>query len=243
MNMQSESIDYDWIKRVAKAQGVSVNEYIVLAPQNDPFYTGTPNDRALGQWFADVWQQLGEGRSHLRRVHYYLVSLGSVTFPNGKPYENTMECWEALNMASKAARYLQLVDPAAFNDRRTPEVMIYVSDAVPQPSSVSVSSPVYSLRMQLPEFPHLPHYAVDGFTAVQSYHLELWCEKSTMNDVFMPLCERYIVSIRRVSLLVFSMFLTLIQLVSRCLWLYRERLSTLYAHWAWIWISVCFQWS
>src|SRR5436305_1114947 len=81
--------------------------------------------------------------------------------------------------------------PVAFNDRRTPEVMIYASNAVPQPSSVSVSSPVYSLRMQLPEFPHLPHYAVDGFTAVQPYHLEVWCEKSTMNDVFMPLCERY----------------------------------------------------
>jgi hypothetical protein len=187
----AESIDYEWIKRAAKAQGVSVNEYIVLAPQNDPFYTGTPNDRALGEWFAQVWQRQGESRAHIRRVHYYLVSLGEVTFPNGKPYENTVECWDTLNMASKAARYLQLVDPAAFNDRRTPEVMLYAPASKVVNPSVTVFSPTYSLGMRLPDFPHLPMYSIEDFTAPQPYHLEIWCEKSTMNDVLGPLCERY----------------------------------------------------
>src|SRR6266567_2198089 len=186
-----EPIDYEWIKRAAKAQGVSVNEYIVLAPQNDPFYTGTPNDRALGEWFAHMWQQLGETQAHIRRVHYYLVSLGNVVFPNGKPYENTVECWDVLNIASKAARYLQLVDPAAFNDRRTPEVMVYAPDARVSMPSVTVFSPTYSLGMRLPDFPHLPMYSVDGYSSPQPYHLEIWCEKSTMNDVLGPLCQRY----------------------------------------------------
>ncbi|HLH80518.1 MAG TPA: hypothetical protein VKV29_09585 [Chthonomonas sp.] len=186
-----ERIDYEWIKQTAKAQGVSVNEYIVLAPQNDPFYTGTPSDRALGEWFAQVWYRMGESRAHLRRVHYYLVSLGSVVFPNGKPYENTVECWDTLNIASKAARYLRLVDPGAFNDRRTPEVLIYASDRRSERPSVGVYSPTYSLGMRLPDFPHLPQYTVDGYVPVQPYHLEVWCEKSTMNDVLAPLCERY----------------------------------------------------
>src|SRR5690242_10433548 len=101
-----ERINYSWIKQVAKQNQVSVNDLIVLAPQNDPFYTGTKTDVELGKWFAAVWQQMGDSRAHIRRVHYWLVSQGSAQFPNGKPYENTVECWDALNMASKAARYL-----------------------------------------------------------------------------------------------------------------------------------------
>ena len=163
----SEQVSYEWIKRVAKGQGVSVTDLIVLAPQNDPFYTGTPNDWALGQWFAAVWQQLGEARAHLRRVHYYLVSLGSVTFPNGKPYENTVECWDALNVASKAARYLRLVDPGAFDDRRTPEVMPYAPSRCSSDPSVWVHYPTYRAEMKLPEFPELPKYTVGGYVVDQ----------------------------------------------------------------------------
>ena len=43
----------------------------------------------------------------------------------------------------------------------------------------------------LPPFPDLPSYQLYGFDAEQRYHLEIWCEKSTMNDVLIPLCERY----------------------------------------------------
>lgn len=35
-------MDYQTIKREAKARGVSVKDLIALAPQNDPFYVGTP---------------------------------------------------------------------------------------------------------------------------------------------------------------------------------------------------------
>jgi hypothetical protein len=186
-----EQIDYAWIKQAAKSQGVSVNDLIVLAPQNDPFYTGTPNERALGEWFAWVWQQLGGERAHIRRVHYYLVLLGSVTFPNGKPYENTIECWDLLNMASKAARYLQLVDPAAFDDRRTPEVRLYAQSWQSSAPYVWVHQSSSKLEMKLPAFPDLPRFSLDGYAENQPYHLEVWCEKSTMNDVLAPLCQRY----------------------------------------------------
>src|SRR5579859_1972450 len=191
MATYDEQVDYQRIKQLAKAQGVSVNDLIVLAPQNDPFYTGTPNDWALGEWFANVWRQMGETRAHIRRVHYYLVSLSSITFPNGKPYENTVECWDALNVASKAARYLQLVDAAAFNDQRTPEVMLYVRNVRSSDPEVWVYNSSYRLDLKLPEFPQLPSYSVSGYEANQPYHTEIWCEKSTMNDILMPLCQRY----------------------------------------------------
>jgi hypothetical protein len=185
-------IDYAWIKQVAKANRVSVNDLIVLAPQNDPFYTGTPNDVALGEWFAALWYNFGFDRAHIRRVHYQIISQNPpVVLPNGKPYENTVECWDILNLASKAARYLRLVDPEAFNDQRTPEVMIYVDQKGGGSPYVYVYSPAYQLDMKLPEFPRLPSFSVADYQVEQPYHLEVWCEKSTMNDILMPLCERY----------------------------------------------------
>src|SRR5437016_1981959 len=84
-----EAIDYGWIKQQAKAHGVSVTDLIALAPQNDPFYTGTPNDWALGEWFAGLWHSFGNERAHIRRVHYQFVSQDPpVLLPNGKPYQN-----------------------------------------------------------------------------------------------------------------------------------------------------------
>jgi hypothetical protein len=44
---------------------------------------------------------------------------------------------------------------------------------------------------ELPSFPDLPAYDLSGYNAVQRYHLEIWCEKSTMNDVLLPLARRY----------------------------------------------------
>jgi hypothetical protein len=189
---EAEQMDYGRIKQLAKAQGVSVNDLIVLAPQNDPFYTGTPNDWALAEWFAQMWQRFGLDRAHLRRVHYQLVSQDPpVALPNVKPYENTVECWDVLGLASKAARYLRLVDPEAFNDRRTPDVLLYATDWRSSSPEVWVYNPSHRLEMKLPEFPQLPAYSVGGYEANQPYHLEVWCEKGTMNDILIPLCQRY----------------------------------------------------
>ncbi len=45
-------MDYEQIKLLAKSTGQRVTDLIALAPQNDPFYTGTPSDWALAEWFA-----------------------------------------------------------------------------------------------------------------------------------------------------------------------------------------------
>ncbi len=187
----SAQMNYEQIKQLARDEGRRVSDLIVLAPQNDPFYTGTPNDWALGEWFAALWQSFGYEKAHLRRVHYQIVSQRpAVNLPNGKPYENTVECWDILNLASKAARYLQLVDPEAFHDRRTPEVMLYADHQESEPL-LRVYSSLYRSDTRLPDFPDLPGYSVSGFVPEQSYHLEVWCEKSTMNDVLAPLCKAY----------------------------------------------------
>jgi hypothetical protein len=185
-------MNYEQIKQLARATGQRVTDLIPLAPQNDPFYTGTPGDWALADWFAGLWKLFNyQTKVHIRRVHYQIISQDPpVLLPNGKPYENTEECWSVLNLASKAARYLRLVDPAAFNDRRNPEALVYASHRESEPE-VRVYGRLYQSDVRLPDFPDLPTYSVSGYEAQQAYHLECWCEKSTMNDVLAPLCQRY----------------------------------------------------
>jgi hypothetical protein len=186
-----EQMNYEQIKQLAREEGRRVSDLIVLAPQNDPFYTGTPNDWALGEWFAGLWHAFGYDKAHLRRVHYQIISQHpAVLLPNGKPYANTVECWDLLNLASKAARYLRLVDPEAFHDRRTPEVMLFAEHRASEPE-LKVYGTLYRSDTRLPDFPDLPSYSVGGYVAEQAYHLEVWCEKSTMNDVLAPLCQSY----------------------------------------------------
>lgn len=184
-------MDYASIKDQARQQGCRITDLIALAPQNDPFYTGTPADLALAEWFADLWNRFGYTKGvHIRRVHYQVVSQSPVVIlPNGKPYENTEACWDALNMAAKAARYLGLVDPAAFVDRRNPEARIFTADDTPYPE-VWITGNLWNLP-ELPDFPALPCYELSGYTGRQRYHLEIWCEKSTMNDVLLPICDIY----------------------------------------------------
>src|SRR5204863_307615 len=185
-------MNYEVINQLAKEMGCKVTDLIPLAPQNDPFYTGTPTDWAVAEWFAQLWQQFGyRDKVHIRRVHYQIVSQRTpVLMPNSKPYENTSECWDMLNMASKAARYLQLVDPAAFSDRRNDDPVIFAPSTSSSPF-IRVYGNLWQSSLDLPDFPEVPEYGTGGFTGEQRYHLEVWCEKSTMNDVLLPLCQRY----------------------------------------------------
>ena len=185
-------MDYEEIKDMSRALKCRVTDLIALAPQNDPFYTGTPNDWALGQWFAGLWQAFGyQGGVHLRRIHYQIISQDpGVLLPNGEPYENTMECWDLLNLASKAARYLGLVSASAFVDRRNAEAAVYAQYQQRSPEAY-VNSYLSRYNFQFPDFPSLPSYGLSDYQADQRYHLEIWCEKSTMNDILLPLCERY----------------------------------------------------
>jgi hypothetical protein len=154
MAVKQSTVNYEVIKQSAKASGVKVNEFLALAPANDPFYTGTPSDNSRGRWFKEQWDRLGfiDG-VHLRRVHYALQASGEVELPSrvgwtnletGKKeytdvYVNNEACWRFLVGASKAARYLGLVDAAAFVDRRNPDAIIY--NPVPDPESYDFRDP------------------------------------------------------------------------------------------------------
>lgn len=196
----SPKINYHTIKHLAReTEGITIKDLIALAPQNDPFYVGTPGDIAKAQWFAEIWRKFGYTRGvHLRRVHYQLVSQSpAIKKPNGKPYANTEKDWDYLGMASKAARYLGTVAPDAFVDRRNPDPHIYTQHGWDPTPVYDLPEWGEGLEVNLPQFPDVPGFGIAGYDYgdLQPVHLEIWCEKSTMNDVLLPLCERYNVNL------------------------------------------------
>ena len=184
-------MNYEAIKALAKQKGCPITDLIVLSPNNDPFYVGTPGDLKKGEWFADLWRDFDlQWGAHIRRVHYKIISQETpVPMPNGLPYENTETCWDFLSQASKMARYLNLVDPAAFVDRRNPEPHVYLHNNETEPN-INVESDMWDAA-SFPDFPDLPTYSIKDYRGSQRYHIEIWCEKSTANDVLMPLCSQY----------------------------------------------------
>lgn len=202
--------DYDTIKDLAKERRCRVAELLALAPANDPFYTGAPGQLEAARWFADLWARFGlRNGVHLRRIHYQIVSQDPpINKPDGTLYENTLNCWAYLGNASKWARYQGLIDPDAFVDRRNPEAIIFASfdpDADPEPGYYVYEGDgvdYYNLP-RLPELqalpaglPDLPWLAASGYSDIQQdYLVELWAEKTTMNDVLEPLCRRYNVNL------------------------------------------------
>lgn len=101
---------YNEIKAMAKTQKVKVDDLLVLAQQNDPFYTGSPGRLEKAEWFAKVYKDMGSPRNvHIRRIHYALVVRGDIEKPpdrsgrkskgNSKPLEpkicGYIEPWKA----------------------------------------------------------------------------------------------------------------------------------------------------
>jgi hypothetical protein len=196
---------YDDLKELADKMRVPVQCLLALSKKNDPFFCGMPAQRIDADWFGKVWERFECGTGfHVRRVHYKLISAERpVRGPDGKTYLNTYEQWQRMSEASKWARHLGLVDAADFEDHRNPEPHIFADYGLPdgysdEPGWCAEDLPEWELPHIPAEFTPvtfgLPDVFVDGYDysqVDQPYHVELWIEKSTMNDVLMPVCQRW----------------------------------------------------
>lgn len=234
------TINYDTIKKMAKEQGVRVDDLIALSSANDPYYVGKPAQIRDAEWFAGLWQRFGYGDGvHLRRAHYqaqaqdpgielpvtltWTVKDGPLAGRKQSTdiYINNEQCWSYLTKAAKYARYLGLVDAGSFVDRRNPEAIINAHN--PDPDAYGYQDPTPRSEIDggwytkesddlwdtddndkyglppLPELDALPYELPDtpwlkarGYVgAPQGYLVEIWAEKSTMDDVLNPLCRQY----------------------------------------------------
>jgi hypothetical protein len=191
-------LDYDSLKAMAKSIGRRVTDLLAQNTETDPFYAGSPARRRDAEWFAAIWADHGAVGSHLRRLHYRLISsTAPILKPNGSEYQNTDGDWKFLAEASLSARYLDLIPFDCLIDRRNNEPMIFAANLDADPDQErKVSSTVVDnwANIDVPDMPALPFLYVNGLDenddAIQEYIVEVWIEKSTQNDWLLPLCRR-----------------------------------------------------
>ena len=151
--------------------------------------------QAMAEWFAGVFGQTTG--VHLRRIHYRLVARGDVVRHDSMLYENNANSWGYLNNASRFARYLGLMDPEDLVDRRNTAPYSYMPVGFgtgPEWSYTIDTNRLDRISMHLGNsyFPPVEVEAeVSGYAyeeALQPCHVEVWAEKTTMNDILVPLC-------------------------------------------------------
>ena len=198
---------YEFIKEMQKdlrEQGDKrdIEDLIVEAVPNDPFYAGLPSQKKQAEWFVKIWKKFGaEIGVHLRGLHYKLISQKNPKTYTGRLYQNTRKDWNRLLMASKYARHLGLIPHNAIVDRRNPEPQKFTFDT-------ELASPGWYPDNEIDEWElptidtdlswdldwNLPGFNAQGYDyyeSMQPYHIEIWVEKSSMNDLLIPLCKRY----------------------------------------------------
>jgi hypothetical protein len=187
-----------FIGELMRQTGKSRRDLLVLSDHSDPFYAGTPPAQRKGaEWFAKMWESeyVGQTGIHIRRCHYHIDATG---FPkiNRMPYTNITRDWYMLLETSKWARILRLVPADAFEDHRNPdpyelnwrmaderEPTIFGLNQQYDWSLPSLSSCDWSL-----DTPGVDGYSPDDYLD-RAYLLEVWIEKSTMDDILVPLTK------------------------------------------------------
>jgi hypothetical protein len=197
---------YEEIKNLAKERHCNIPDLLVLHRNNDPYYSGSRRDRIMAEWFKQLWDLFGyQNGVHLRRVHYQLISQEKATKHDGSKYQNTKNDWQYLCDAGKHARYLGIIDPGAFEDRRNPEPKLYYQkdgEETNEPGWVQSDCqwrlPYIATDLTWDTELYLPDLQAAGYNysnMLQPYHVEVWVEKSTMNDVLIPICKKYAVNL------------------------------------------------
>jgi hypothetical protein len=200
----NSTYNYQRLRELAAELNRPLQTLIALSDDNDPFFADRPGRRMeRAQWFAELWQRLDiQHGVHVRRLHYLLCSTTGIIRPDGAPYANTHRDWMFLGHASADARFLNLVPADAFVDRRAAEPVIYIPDDASRTASTVIypQLPSIDIGEQEPfvdytpgefEFPPLPSAGLIAPAVAEPYALELWCEKSTVNDVLAPLAQTH----------------------------------------------------
>jgi hypothetical protein len=187
---------YDSIVALGQELSRPLGTLLALSDVNDPFFADRAGRLQAAEWFAELWNRFGFGSgTHVRRIHYILVSRAEpIICPDGTAYQNTTDCWKKLINASRDARYLRLVAVEDFDDRRNDAVIEHLI-ACEQDASLTVEAPIEladCLSWQVSPLREPPDFSFEPAIVGQRYHVELWCEKSTMNDdVLVPLARQY----------------------------------------------------
>jgi len=189
-------LDYEGLKALAAELRRPIKSLLAMGLDNDPFYAGMPSRRTRAEWFLEIWETFEFNSGvHLRRIHYILISADPpVAGHTTARYLNTHNCWHDLIGAARDARLLGLVPFGAFEDQRVSAPKEYLfNEAADARLSLEEPTPAtppswFRIGVYLSEPPkfHFEPAKID-----QRYHIEIFSEKSTADDVVHPLALAY----------------------------------------------------
>jgi len=168
--------------------GLPLGDLTVLSAQVDPYRFDTPAGHRDGQWLAKHFGRL-VGRTkklHWRGLHYVLVSTSNLVKPNGDAYVNDDDNWTWLiNVAGKAARWLNYINFERISDNRNSEPFIHHKASVSPKAFVTVG-----VEVAIPDVSDMePTPAVEGFVPRQAFHFVMFGEKASLEDVVLPIAR------------------------------------------------------
>lgn len=192
---------YENIKRIARRKSnCSINDLIVLTSQNDPYYIGTPTEIRHAEWIAEIVRQFLEERErrkvHDRTIHYYVLSR-NLRRPIGKTgwrvFRGDSNDFSWIMKSIQNARILGYIPWSCIEDKKNPELIknarYWQHDGIEDiPITPEEIAKVISKEF-CPFNPQLQ----------QAYHVEIWTEKTTINDILEPIGERYRVNLQPFS--------------------------------------------
>ena len=161
---------------------------LVLSKGRDPYSDWTPMQVARAQWVSQMFQSVGR-RIHLRGLHYFIVSQQPpVAWPDGSPYENTESSWEKLCNAAIWARYQGIGDWGDLIDRRHPDPIDFADYESYDSEAFFTASHFSDVGLRETFLTGAPSFSPVG---LGTYHLEVWVEKASMNEILTPTVTQY----------------------------------------------------
>jgi hypothetical protein len=161
----------------------------VLSSRVDPYRLDTPANHRDGAWAGEQLERFypRNKQTHWRGLHYSVVmSKKKVLKPDGVAYRNSEEDWLWLSeRAGKAARWLGYIKFDRIVDRRNAEPIIHRKASVTPESFLSIG-----LDIAIPDADDInPTPIARGFSARQAYHFVIFGEKSSLEEVLLPVAE------------------------------------------------------
>ena len=161
---------------------------LVLSKGRDPYSDWTPMQVARAQWVSQMFQSVGR-RIHLRGLHYFIVSQRPpAMWPDGSPYENTESSWEKLCNAAIWARYQGIGDWGDLIDRRHPDPIDFADYESYDSEPLFTASRFSPTSLRESFLNGVPSYSPVG---LGTYHLEVWVEKASMNEILTPTITQF----------------------------------------------------
>lgn len=182
--------DYHSYKQRSKESGRRMSDWLILSGPADPFFAEQPAQKKWAEWFTDLYEKRGWGsRVHTIRGLHYALRTNPEPMPSGDMYDYQKPSHvQDLYDAVKYARTLGLVDDAMIVEEQN-EPSVYVPER--ERLMIGVNDHLLFNSIKIPDVPLPPNFFLSGYEPDQRYHLEIWCEKNTMNHVLMRLATRY----------------------------------------------------